>query len=129
MAGFTACNVMKGDLRQIFIEDLKDLDPEKDLLVDIRTQGEYDAGTIGNAVLIPLDSIRDRLAEFPKDKRVVIFCRAGLRGYIGYRILVQNGITNVYNLSGGYLTWEPVYGAKNKSCGGGKTTRIPKEKA
>lgn len=129
MAGFTACNVMKGDLRQIFIEDLKDLDPEKDLLVDIRTQSEYDAGTIGNAVLIPLDSIRDRLAEFPKDKRVVIFCRAGLRGYIGYRILVQNGITNVYNLSGGYLTWEPVYGAKNKSCGGGKTTRIPKEKA
>ena len=57
MAGFTACNVMKGDLRQIFIEDLKDLDPEKDLLVDIRTQSEYDAGTIGNAVLIPLDSI------------------------------------------------------------------------
>lgn len=114
MAGFTACNVMKGDLRQVFIEDLKDLDPEKDLLVDIRTQSEYDAGTIDNAILIPLDAIRDRLDQFPKDKRVVIFCRAGLRGYVGYRILVQNGITNVYNLSGGYLTWEPVYGTENQ---------------
>lgn len=108
MAGFTACNVMKGDLKQVFIEDLKDLNPEKDFLVDIRTQSEYDQGTIGDAVLIPLDSIRDRLSEFPKDKRVIIFCRAGLRGYIGYRILVQNGVTNVYNLSGGYLTWEPT---------------------
>ncbi|MPM08021.1 Coenzyme A disulfide reductase [bioreactor metagenome] len=107
MAGFTAANVIKGDLKQLFIEDLESLDPEKDFLVDIRTQSEYDQGTIGNAVLIPLDSIRDRLEEFPKDKHIVHFCRAGLRGYVGCRILMQHGFEQVYNLSGGYLTWYP----------------------
>lgn len=108
MAGFTASNVIKGDVKQYFIEDLDKLDPEKDILVDIRTPKEYAAGTIGDAVLIPLDEIRDRLEEFPKNKRIVLFCRAGLRGYIGCRILMQHGFESVYNLSGGYLTWAPV---------------------
>lgn len=113
MAGFTAANVIKGDLKQLFIEDLDQLDPEKDFLVDIRTEEEYALGTIHNAALIPLDSIRDRLKEFPRDKRIVLFCRAGLRGYIGCRILMQHGFGKVYNLSGGYLTWYPAMGAKN----------------
>ena len=108
MAGFTAANVIKGDVEQIFIEDLDGLDPEKDLLVDIRTPDEYAGGTIGDAVSIPLDEIRDRLDEFPRDKRIVLFCRAGLRGYIGCRILMQHGFQKVCNLSGGYLTWAPV---------------------
>jgi len=107
MAGFTAANVIKGDLKQFFIEDLESLDPEKDFLVDIRTEAEYAQGTIGSAVLIPLDSIRDRIDEFPRDKRIILFCRAGLRGYIGCRILMQYGFDEVYNLSGGYLTWYP----------------------
>lgn len=109
MLGFTAANVIKGDFKQCFIEDLDSLDPARDLLVDIRTPKEYAAGTIGNAVNIELDAIRDRLDEFPKDKRIVVFCRAGLRGYVGCRILAQRGF-DVINLSGGYLTWWPVYG-------------------
>jgi len=113
MAGFTAANVIKGDLKQFFIDDLDKLNPEEDFLVDIRTEAEYAQGSIGDAVLIPLDSIRDRLEEFPKDKRIVLFCRAGLRGYIGCRILVQHGFSEVYNLSGGYLTWYPSMGEKN----------------
>ncbi len=109
MLGFTAANVIKKDFTQCFIEDLASMDPEREVLVDIRTPAEYAQGTIGNAVNIELDAIRDRLDEFPKDKRLVLFCRAGLRGYVGCRILSQRGF-DVANLSGGYLTWWPVYG-------------------
>lgn len=110
MAGFTAANVLRGDFRQLFIEDLAALDPAKDCLVDVRTAKEYADGTIQDAVNIPLDEIRSRLSELPEDRRLVVFCRAGLRGYVACRILQQRGFENVANLSGGYLTWEPVFG-------------------
>ena len=45
------------------------------------------------------------MAELPKDKLIVVTCAVGLRGYLAYRILTQNGFTNVRNLSGGYKTW------------------------
>lgn len=106
MAGFIAANVLKGDVEQFFVSDLPSLDPDKDFLVDIRTVGEYKKGTVPGAVNIPLDEIRDRLDEFPKDKRTVILCLAGLRGYLGCRILTLNGFTDVVNVSGGYISWE-----------------------
>ena len=53
---------------------------------------------------IPLDKLRDRLEELPEDKELVVVCQAGLRGYIGCRILMQNGFT-CRNLSGGYRTY------------------------
>lgn len=109
-AGFIAGNVIEGKLKQIFIEDIAGLDPQKDFLVDIRTPGEFAQGTLPGAINIPVDDMRERVAEFPKGKRIVLFCRVGLRGYLGCRILMQNGYDEVYNLSGGYLSWEPVYG-------------------
>ena len=60
---------------------------------------------ISQRINIPVDELREHLAELPKDTPIVVTCAVGLRGYLAYRILTQNGFTNVRNLSGGYKTW------------------------
>ncbi len=110
MAGFIAANVLKKDFRQLFVDEIPGLNPAKDFLVDVRTLKEFNAGTIPGAAHIPLHELRGRLGEFPKDKRIVVFCQVGLRGYVANRILTQRGFADTVNLSGGYQSWEQVYG-------------------
>ena len=62
-------------------------------------------GSLPGAVNIPLDELRDRLAELPKDKMIYTFCAVGLRGYLAYRILTQHEFDKVRNLSGGLKTY------------------------
>ncbi len=108
MAGYVASNVLKGDVSIIHWDAIEQLDVEKNILVDVRTPMEFSMGTIEDAINIPIDDLRDRLNELPKDKVIVIFCQVGLRGYLACRILTQNGFQNVKNLSGGYKTYFPV---------------------
>ncbi len=108
MAGYVAGNIVNGDLRVIHWHQIDGLDRASSLLIDVRTPAEFEAGHIPGAVNIPVDEIRRRLAEIPKDKEIIIYCRVGLRGYLAYRILVQNGFPKVRNLSGGWLTYHPV---------------------
>jgi peroxiredoxin family protein/TusA-related sulfurtransferase/rhodanese-related sulfurtransferase len=75
-------------------------------LLDVRTKDEFLLGSIEGATNIPLDDIRGRIQEVPSDKRIIIYCAVGLRGYLAARILIQNGYSNVFNLSGGYKTYE-----------------------
>src|SRR3712207_2396038 len=70
-------------------------------LLDIRTEEEYSLENIKGSTNIPLDELRDRMNEIPKDRDIYVTCQIGLRGYIGCRILSQNGF-NTYNLDGGY---------------------------
>lgn len=103
MIGFMADNILKGKVRTIHwreIESLKDT-----VIIDVRTNEEYRLGTIPGAINIPVDELRERLKEVPEGKPVVVTCAIGLRGYLAYRILVQNGFDDVRNLTGGYKTW------------------------
>ena len=59
------------------------------MLIDTRTPEEFSFGTIPGAVNIPLDEMREHLAEIPTDKPVVLFCAVGLRGYLSLRILID----------------------------------------
>ncbi|MEJ2650147.1 MAG: FAD-dependent oxidoreductase, partial [Sedimentisphaerales bacterium] len=103
-AGFVAANVLDGHAKICHVEDV--LDPaEKQLLVDVRTRAEVEAGTISGAINIPVDQLRSRLSELPKNKELLVFCQVGLRGYIACRILSQNGF-NCRNLTGGYKTFK-----------------------
>ncbi len=109
MAGFTAANILRGDMQVFYAEEL--LEEGKDRqLVDVSTPDEVLMGTLPNSKNIPLDVLRDRLGELDKTKPVYVTCRVGLRGYIAYRILVQHGF-EAYNLSGGVKTFGMV---KNK---------------
>jgi NADPH-dependent 2,4-dienoyl-CoA reductase/sulfur reductase-like enzyme/rhodanese-related sulfurtransferase len=105
MAGFVAENILLERLRIFYWNEIEDIQ-SKDLLIDVRRKDEYEAGKIPGAINIPVDEIRSRLGEIPKDKTIFIYCEAGLRGYLAQRILTQNGFDRVFNLSGGYHTWK-----------------------
>jgi rhodanese-related sulfurtransferase len=105
MAGFVAENILLERLR-IFYWNEMDKIKAGDLLIDVRRNDEFDLGKIGNAINIPVDELRERMDEIPKDKNIFIYCEAGLRGYLAQRILLQNGYDNVQNLSGSYHLWE-----------------------
>jgi pyruvate/2-oxoglutarate dehydrogenase complex dihydrolipoamide dehydrogenase (E3) component/rhodanese-related sulfurtransferase len=107
MAGFVAENILLGRLRVFYWDQIKDI-TSQDVLIDVRRIDEFEKGNIENAINIPVDEIRDRLVEIPKDKKIYIYCEAGLRGYLAQRILSQNGYTQVKNLSGGYQLWHAV---------------------
>jgi len=74
------------------------------VLVDVRTAEEYAAGHIPGSVHIPVDELRDRLGELPRDKEIWVYCQVGQRGYYASRILAQKGF-RVKNLSGGYRSY------------------------
>ena len=111
IAGFVAANVLKGDVRNIQWHEFIDLDPETQILIDLRNKDELkEAGMIPGALHIPLPELRNRMKDLDPKKQYIMFCAIGLRGYVGYRILSQRGFS-ARNLSGGYKTF---LGAKEK---------------
>ena len=71
-------------------------------VLDVRTPGEYAKGAMPGAINIPVDELRGRLGELPKDRAILVTCQVGMRGHIATRILRQRGFDAV-NLKGGYL--------------------------
>lgn len=120
MAGFVAANILRGDSANINWSELKELDKEKYVVLDLRTKKELEKfEMIEGAIHIPLDELRDRLGELDKSKTYIPYCAVGLRGYLAHRILAQNGFKSK-NLSGGYKTYCPVErdlsGKLDKKC-------------
>jgi NADPH-dependent 2,4-dienoyl-CoA reductase/sulfur reductase-like enzyme/rhodanese-related sulfurtransferase len=105
MAGFVAAGLLRGDHPQIDIQALLTLPPQtRPLLLDVRTPEEFAKGAIPDSVNIPVDDLRSRLNELPKDREIAAYCQVGQRGYLATRILRQAGF-NVSNVSGGYRTY------------------------
>ncbi|MGL5287775.1 MAG: FAD-dependent oxidoreductase [Aeromonas sp.] len=105
MAGFVASNHLKGDSPVCHVSDVQALRPDQ-LVLDVRNPGELEKlGRIPGAINIPLDELRGRLGELPKDKELIISCQVGLRGHVATRMLVQHGF-KAKNLSGGFKTWQ-----------------------
>ena len=112
IAGFVASNLVKGDVKNVYPQDLPDLVPEGHILIDLRTRGEVKlSGTIAGALHIPIDDLRDQLKNLDKEMTYILYCAVGQRAYVGYRIMTQNGF-RVKNLSGGvetYLAFNPKH--------------------
>ncbi len=71
---------------------------QKDVfLVDVRTPGEFMAGSAEGAINIPLDELPDRIEEFEGKENIVVFCRSGARSEHAKEILKHHGIENVLN--------------------------------
>jgi len=100
MAGFVASNVIRGDVALWEPEEIASL-KEDQVLLDVRTHREHSLGTIPRSICAPVDELRDRLEELPKDREYLVFCQVGVRAYIAARLLTQHGF-KVRNLSGGY---------------------------
>lgn len=105
MAGFVASGLLRGDHPQVDVEAVLALpEDRRPLLVDVRTPMEFSAGTLPGAVNLPVDELRSRLTELPRDREIAVFCQVGQRGYLATRILIQHGFA-VSNLGGGYKTY------------------------
>jgi len=98
---------MLGFLRNIMggsDDAIKDAIQQGAFLVDVRSPREFAAGTVENAVNIPLDQLREKLSLFKGKKNIVLFCRSGARSGQAKIILEKEGFSNVFN--GG--TWQKV---------------------
>jgi NADPH-dependent 2,4-dienoyl-CoA reductase/sulfur reductase-like enzyme/rhodanese-related sulfurtransferase len=106
--GYVAENMLKDDVRFINYDQLDDyLANENAVLIDVRSPKEFESGAIPNAINMDVDTLRENLDFFDKNKKYVIYCQIGLRGYLAQRILRNNNIYSV-NLNGGYGLWKPV---------------------
>ncbi|MBL4831422.1 MAG: FAD-dependent oxidoreductase [Aliivibrio sp.] len=103
-AAFVANNLMQGDSTAIHFDEIDHLS-ENQLLLDVRNPGELKNGCLPGAVNIPVDQLRQRMDELPKEKEIVIYCQVGLRGNVAYRQLVNRGY-KARNLIGGYRTYK-----------------------
>ena len=101
--GMSADNILRGLLKPAYFEDLGN-----SYLIDVRPAASYKIKTIPDSVNIPISEIRNRLKEFPKDKKVVLFCNTGHTSYYASRILIQNGFNNVYSLMAGIELYKEI---------------------
>jgi rhodanese-related sulfurtransferase len=109
VSGHMAENTLRNEYDEISAEELHELISENtDIqLIDVRTKSErVTEGFIPGSVNLPLDNLRDNLELVSRTRSVILHCSKGLRGYLAYRILKQNGFQNVRNLGGGYKVWE-----------------------
>lgn len=107
MAGYAALNIMEGISENVQWYALSDELAKGKILLDVRTREEVSRGHFANSVNIPLDELRDRLAELDANQEYIISCHSGLRSYIGERILKQNGF-KIQNLDGAYFLYSTV---------------------
>jgi NADPH-dependent 2,4-dienoyl-CoA reductase/sulfur reductase-like enzyme/rhodanese-related sulfurtransferase len=105
LAGMAAQNVLAGDVALAQWNDIASLDPGATLLLDVRRPDERAQGFIPGSSHIPLDELRRRLSELPRDREIIAYCQSGQRSYIAARILSHHGF-RVRNLTGSYRTWQ-----------------------
>ncbi len=108
----TGCNISNNidnntEYKKINAEEAKAIiDSEDVIILDVRTQEEYDSGHIENAVLLPVTEIADKAEEIlpDKDAKILIYCRSGNRSATASKDLIRMGYTNVYDF-GGINSW------------------------
>lgn len=105
ITAYAASNILNGLVDVVHWPEVKARQEAGALLIDARTPAEVAQGPVPGAVNIPVDEIRARLNELPRDREIMVFCAVGSRSYIANRILRQHGF-NVKNISGGYRLYQ-----------------------
>ena len=109
----TACSSpTKNNQEMVFLnitaeEARKLMDSEKDrIILDVRSQEEYDQGHIPGAILIPDTEIEAKAADLlpDKDQLILVYCRSGRRSKLAAQSLADLGYTNIREF-GGILDW------------------------
>jgi CoA-disulfide reductase len=108
MAGYAASNIADGFVETVQWHEINEIVQNGGLLIDVRESIERGLGYIEGSINIPLGELRSRMSELPKEQTIYLTCQVGLRGYLGARILMQNGF-KVKNLDGGFKTYSSVY--------------------
>lgn len=109
MIGYAASNLVEGLSDNLQFDQLEGAIKDGAYLIDVRTPGELKRdGKLPGSTNIPLDDLRDHLAEIPKDRLIIVSCRSGQRSYLAERILKNNGF-KVKNLDGAFLVYSTAY--------------------
>ncbi len=74
-------------------------------VLDVRTPEEYASGYLPGAVNIPHDQLASRLAEVPKDREIVLYCRSGRRAGLAGEVLAEHGYQRLEHLEGDITAW------------------------
>ena len=86
--------------------DLREQEPGRVAVLDVREPGEVASGAIENSVRIPLGELRSRLDELERGKLLVVHCKGGYRSSIATSILRRAGFRDIANLTGGFDAWK-----------------------
>jgi NADPH-dependent 2,4-dienoyl-CoA reductase/sulfur reductase-like enzyme/rhodanese-related sulfurtransferase len=109
IAGMIAANVLRNDSPVTHWDQIQN---SGYYILDVREPSEFNSGHYEGAINIPLNSLRSKLGDLPKDREIRVYCAAGLRSYYATRILKQNGFS-VKNISGGMATYRAQKLVKN----------------
>jgi len=108
MAGYAALNIIEGISESVQWHELEDHQAAGHQLLDVRNAKELEMnGRLKGSINIPLDNLRDRMKELPKDRPLIVSCHSGLRSYVAERILKQHGY-QVKNLDGAFALYSTV---------------------
>jgi phage shock protein E len=89
--------ISKQSISSSELKELIDKKSNDNLLIDVRTQSEYNSGYIPTAINIPYTEIQERIKDTPKNKLIIVYCRTGRRSEIARKKLIELGYMNVIN--------------------------------
>lgn len=106
--GYIAENVIENQYKVAYPQQVTDFINQGALFLDVRTKEEFEEASIPNSINIEIDYLRQSLdmIKVSMDTPIVVNCYVGLRAYLAIMILKSKGYTNLYNLSGGYSTYD-----------------------
>jgi len=103
------------------VHEMLESNPEQIILLDVRTEGEYNAEYIPGAINIPLSDLENRIAELDSSKAIIVYCKTGSRSRTASETLAQRGFI-VYNMEGGINAWREKFATSTSTP---KPTQIP----
>lgn len=105
--GFCGMSSSPSNVPSITVQELQQMRERGDdhFLLDVREPDEYQVARIDGSTLIPLAEVPVRVNEIPRDRKVVVHCRSGMRSAKAVEALQGLGLTNVWNVTGGILAW------------------------
>jgi NADPH-dependent 2,4-dienoyl-CoA reductase/sulfur reductase-like enzyme/rhodanese-related sulfurtransferase len=115
MAAFVGENDISGYAPLVSAAEARALlygpEASRPVLLDVRNIGEYGTSHVRGALNIPLDELRFRLDEVPRDRPIIVHCKTGFRSHLALRILKENGFPDVRNLTGSFMSvrWDGGY--------------------
>ena len=110
--GYVGNNIRTGKTENIQWHELEDAQAQGAVVVDVRTDGEHQSGSIPNTKSIPVDVLRERVEEL-RGKDVIVTCAVGQRGHTAVQLLRGHGV-KARNLDGGYTTWRTGMNARDR---------------
>ncbi|MGD0726869.1 MAG: FAD-dependent oxidoreductase [Spirochaetia bacterium] len=118
VAAFAGLNDLSGyapllgveEARKLLAESGAGTDRQRAVLLDVRNLNEYETSHVRGALNIPVDELRFRMDEVPREAPLLVHCRSGFRSHLAVRILKENGWKDVRNITGGYIAMTALGG-------------------